>query len=360
MPFTRGFVIAVSLIVCVVVTASGAGAEDRPSERVSPPPQCNPDAVVWRTPEPPADPRKGDIWVNPLDGMEMVYVAAGEFVMGTSADEIRAWLMKHTMDEYAWFAPEAPRHRVHLDGYWIGRTEVTNAQYLRFVRATGHPAPEHWWRGRIPAALEDFPVVFLDWEGAQAYCEWTGGRLPTEPEWEKAARGGDGRMFPWAGQWDKRRCRNFELIGGRMYSSRRRNETAFMEWTGAHDELREGATLVGSYAAGASPYGCLDMAGNVWEWCADWYHARAYERHAQGQLTPPRAGPSGTRVIRGGGFTEAHPRTFRCAYRDHREPWSRELALGFRCARAAQRAQSAEGDEGEGAASHSGAHDAPR
>jgi formylglycine-generating enzyme required for sulfatase activity len=310
-----------------------AAADERPAERVSPPPPCNPNAVIWRTPEPPADPQKGDVWVNPKDGMGMVYVPAGEFVMGSSTRELNAWLQAHPEDQYSWFAHEQPQCRVKLGSYWIGRTEVTNAQYLRFVEAADYAKPEHWHGGIIPEGLENFPVSFVEWEDARAYCKWAGGRLPSEPEWERAARGGDGRIFPWGNRWEGSRCRSLESIVGHTPPTPFQNLAWFHMWIGAHDEVREGPVAAGSYVAGASPFGCLDLAGNVWEWCADWYDEQAYQRYSTGDLTPPASSPQGKRVLRGGAFSEGHPRSFRCAWRFSFEPTAREVFVGFRVAR---------------------------
>ena len=230
---------------------------------------------------------------------------------------------------------------MNLPGYWIGRTEVTNAQYRRFVRATGHRAPEHWEGGQVPAGLEDFPVVYVTWEDARAYCEWAGGHLPTELQWEKAARGTDGRVFPWGNQWDSKRCRNFELIAGRGYVSGEGRAGAFgawlaswawQAWVASHDTVREGPAAVGSYPAGRSPFGCADMAGNLDEWCADWYDAKAYQRYAKGDLTSPRTGES--RVLRGGSWDMPDPWDFRCAYGGRIVPDACSGVAGFRCAHA--------------------------
>jgi formylglycine-generating enzyme required for sulfatase activity len=309
-------------------------AEERPTERVSPAPHGNPNAVIWRTPAPPANPQKCDIWVDPASGMEMVYIAPGEFTMGTSDAEVQAWLEAHPESDYQMFRGQQPRCKVKLKGFWIGRTEVTNAQYRRFIAATNRSAPEHWLGGEPPAGLENYPVVYVEWEDAKAYCEWAGGRLPSEPEWEKAARGGDGRAYPWGVQWDARRCRCFELLSGRAYADA---EAAVSEWMGAHDEMREGPAAVGSYPTGASPFGCLDMAGNVLEWCADWYYDQAYERYAQGDLRPPAASPFGLRAARGGSFEQGYSTMFRCSCRYAYDPGAREINIGFRCARDAAR-----------------------
>jgi len=292
--------------------------EGRPTERVSPAPECNPNAVVWRTPQPPQNPQAGDIWVNPKDGMEMVFVPAGEFMLGTSDAEIDAWLRQYRNDRREYFKDQQPQCRVRLGGFWIGRTEVTNAQYLRFVQATKHRAPEYWSNGKVPAGLEDFPVVELEWSHASAYSEWAGGRLPTEMEWEKAARGTDGRAFPWGNKWESKQCRNFVLVTGRSYPTDNEWLSAGFEFIESHDELREGPVAVASYPGDASPYGCLDMAGNEWEWCRDWYDEKAYERYARGDLAPP---PSGSeRVLRGGSWSFGDPRPFRCAYRSQLPP----------------------------------------
>jgi len=312
-------------------------ARQRPRERVQPPPEVNAQAVIWRTPEPPMDPQAGDVWVDPKGGMEMVYIAPGEFILGSSDAHINAWLTRHP--EYSVtaedFADEQPQCRVDLPGYWIGRTEVTNAQYLRFVRATGHRAPEHWKGGQVPSGLEAFPAAYVSWEDAQAYCEWAGCRLPAELEWEKAARGTDARVFPWGDQWDQdHQCRNFGLVTGRSLEWQSHDWLARMAvWRMSHDDARDGPAAVRSYAADASPYGCLDMAGNVAEWCADWYEEQAYQRYAKRELTPPASGDY--KVRRGGdwdGFILSH---FRCAGRNYCRPNSLVdvRGVGFRCAR---------------------------
>jgi serine/threonine-protein kinase len=319
-----------ALVLCLC-SAGYAVGEPRPTEKVDPPPEVNPNAVVWHTPEPPVNPEAGDVWVNPKDGMEMVYVPAGEFIMGTSDAQVDAWLKEYPGDKREWFKDEQPQCRVNLPGYWMGRTEVTNAQYRQFVQATGRRAPEHWKGGQVPSGLDNFPVVDVDWEDVRAYCEWAGGHLPTELQWEKAASGTDGRIFPWGNQWDNKRCRNFELITGRAYASEDEWATAVDNWMQAHDPIRKGPTAVGSCPAGASPYGALDMAGNVRQWCADGYDGEAYKRYAKGDLTPPKSGTY--KVLRGGSWLYGAPRNFRCALRYRSLPDSRDDDFGFRCAR---------------------------
>ena len=323
---------------------TGCSAAERPTERVDPAPAVNAQAAVWRTPEPPKDAQEGDIWVNPKDDMKMVYVAPGGFTLGTSDAELDAWRKEHPAEKRWWPVHEGPQCRVRLEGYWIGRTEVTNAQYRRFVKATGHRATHHWKGGDIPAGLENLPVVFVPWGEARAYCEWAGCRLPTELEWEKAARGTDGRVFPWGNEWDSKRCRNFELLAGRTYTTFDDWNQAYQAWRDAHDELRDGPAAVGSYPGGASPYGCLDMAGNVAEWCDDWYDEKAYQRYAKGDLTPPKPGKSQAEpyigppwVVRGGCWSHVCPQYFRCADRGGRATgeWTYigYVDCGFRCAR---------------------------
>jgi formylglycine-generating enzyme required for sulfatase activity len=301
-----------------MLSVSGS-AERRPTERVRPAPQCNPNAVVWRTPEPPPNPQKGDIWISPKDGMQMVYIPPGEFIMGSSDAEIESWLKENPGDERDYYLDEQPQFSIDLEGFWMGRTEVTNAQYQRFVAATGHPAPKHWERGLIPPGLEQFPVVNVSWADAVAYCEWAGARLPTELEWEKAARGSDRRTFPWGFTWAEGRCRYF---GSHMARMKKGEPT---------DPVRDGPAAVGSYPKGASPYGCLDMAGNLWEWCADWYDGRAYDRYASGDPASPVSGT--LRVVRGGSWMAVERMAqYRCADRYANGPVNWLPHYGFRCA----------------------------
>ena len=227
--------------------------------------------------------------VNPKDGAEMVWVPAGEFLMGSTGDEVN-W-------------DERPQRNVYLDGYWIYKTEVTVAQYRKFCEATNREmpeAPEWGWK-------EDHPVVDVSWQDAADYAEWAGASLPTEAQWEKAARGTDGRKFPWGNEWDGGRCAN--SVSGRL----------------------KGTKPVGSYPSGASPYGCLDMAGNVWEWCAGWYDEDYYRKAPSNN--PPGPASGSHRVLRGGSWYYAHDGYFRCARRCRYAPGRRYGSYGFRCSR---------------------------
>ncbi|HET7343378.1 MAG TPA: SUMF1/EgtB/PvdO family nonheme iron enzyme, partial [Methylomirabilota bacterium] len=228
---------------------------------------------------------------------------------------------------HLWFEREGPRHRVDLDAFSIDREEVSNARFERFARATGYrttaeregSAPVfkdgRWstaegasWRqpdGPGTTALPDRPVVQVSWLDAAAYCAWAGKRLPTEAEWEKAARGTNGRRYPWGDDWD-------EMRAG--------------DW-GDHR-----AHAVGSAPRGASPWGVLDMAGNVWEWIADWQEGKYYEHSPDRNPRGPESGQY--RGVRGGSWN-SDPLVLRSAYRGNASPGFRSSSFGFRCARGA-------------------------
>jgi formylglycine-generating enzyme required for sulfatase activity len=230
----------------------------------------------------------GPTQVADKDGMILLYVEAGEFLMGSAASDSEA------------NNDEKPPHKVYLDAYWIDRTEVTKEQYQKCVAAGKCAAPSCSGTGQ-----GDHPVVCVSWQDAADYCAWAGRRLPTEAEWEKAARGTDGRKYPWGNEPpDDRRC-NF------------------------NQNVRN-TTPADNYLAGASPYGALDMAGNVWEWTADWYN----ETYYSGVPTPNPQGPeSGQyRVLRGGSW-DNNQRNVRAACRYRNNPDFEYYIVGFRCAR---------------------------
>lgn len=196
-------------------------------------------------------------------------------------------------------ADEQPEHTVTVAGFWISQTETTNAQYARCVDADGCTSPHNSdWRD---PARANFPVTHIDWEQASTYAQWVGGNLPTEAQWEKAARSTDGRAFPWGSKGPDEQHLNFNSS--------------------------QGPVVVGSYPAGASPYGALDMAGNVEEWVADWYAPDVYTQEPRDNPTGPDKGIF--RVVRGGSFNSSLGGV-RAASRDRALPNTNFDSVGFR------------------------------
>ena len=248
---------------------------------------------------------------NAKDGAVMIRVPAGTFLMGTSSADLAVLLKAHPKWKADWFADEQPQHSVNLDSYWIYQNAVTVKQYRAFCKATGREMPE------LPKwSKDDHPVVNVTWFDAAAYAEWAGARLPTEAEWEKAARGTHGRRYPWGDEWDAEKCHNFtdtNPVGGGFQGGR--------------------TAPVGSYPDGDSPYGIHDMAGNVWQWCQDWY-AKDYYAHAPSS-NPPGAEEGELRVMRGGSWGSSNI-SVRCAARHADSPdVTYHEAGGFRCAMSA-------------------------
>ena len=245
--------------------------------------------------------------MGPVVSHEMVQIPSGGFVMGTTPEE-EQWL-KDTGWWKDWMKNEEPAHTVHLDAYYMDKYEVTNAQYGGFMKATGRSAPEYWNDSRFNPL--DQPVIGVTWQDAEAYCKWAGRRLPTEAEWETAARGTDRRQFPWG------------------------NETPTCEYAVMCRELGHGCGKgrpwpVGSKPKGASPYGAYDMAGNVWEWVNDWYDNAYYSRSPNRNPTGSESGDH--KVLRGGSWYNFDPRNLRAAFRDGYPPDSKSIFVGFRCA----------------------------
>ncbi|MFO0631144.1 MAG: SUMF1/EgtB/PvdO family nonheme iron enzyme [Polyangiales bacterium] len=218
------------------------------------------------------------------------YIPGGSFTMGATADD----------------APpdERPAHEVSLSDYCLDRTEVSSGAYTRCVAAGACTRPA------TQSPVEEAPVTGVDWNQSERYCRFVGGRLPTEAEWEFAARGTDGRLFPWGNEPP--------------------GDCERIDWTVSGASCRGvGASPVGTYPRGESPYGVLDLSGNVWEWTADWY-ARSYEGAQAQDPTGPEQGSA--RVTRGGGWNNDQPDRLRSTFREGQHPAFHDYDLGFRCA----------------------------
>jgi formylglycine-generating enzyme required for sulfatase activity len=258
----------------------------------------------------------GDTQIRPKDGMVMVYVPAGEFVMGSNEDEVDFALQQ--CKKYGdncrrrYFSVEMPMHSVILDSYWIDQTEVTIGQYQECLNTGACDAT-----GCLEETQEgskNYPAVCVTWEQAAAYCEWAGARLPTEAEWEYAARGPERRRYPWGD----------ELEGTYL------NYCDINCPLGKRDEIFDDgyarSAPVGSFPQGASWVGAMDMAGNVWEMVADWNGKYPTEK----QLNP--TGPTtGERKVARGGSWNASPDHVRSALRTHMAPGEAIDHAGFRC-----------------------------
>ncbi len=228
-------------------------------------------------------------FIDSKSGVEFVPVPGGDFRMGSDEEDDDA----------------RPVHRVRIRPFWVSRFEVTQGLYARFLAASGRPEPAHWTNPRQVGP--DRPVIGVTWDDALEFCRWAGGRLPTEAEWEFAGRGTDGRRYPWGNDDpDPSRATHHLDIGF------------------------AGTRPVGAAAAGGSPFGALDMAGNVFEWCQDWYDAGYYGRSPEDNPTGPAAGRF--RVVRGGAWISL-PDACRSASRSQFAPTGRSALLGIRVVR---------------------------
>jgi formylglycine-generating enzyme required for sulfatase activity len=250
------------------------------------------------------------VMVDPTDGMMRIQIPAGEFVMGSSQEQ-----------DPDTTAEEVPPHIVYLDDYWIDKMEVSNAQYAMCVAGGACTAPGDFssiTRAGYYGSAEyaEYPVISVSWSQAAAYCAWAGRRLPTEAEWEKAARGPDGRIYPWGNTFDGTLANYCDSSCLNDWRDLRFND-------GYYD-----TSPVGEYPAGASLYGVLDMAGNVYEWVADWY--APYSPDPQTNPAGPNSGQE--RIIRGGSWGD-DPVHVRAPIRSHLNGDSWMNFIGFRCAR---------------------------
>ena len=269
----------------------------------------------------------------------MVLVPAGSFLRGSTAEqaqqEYEESKKKFIDATKEWFDREVPQRRVYLDAFYIDKYPVTNVRFSRFVVATSHRTEAEkggggwvWdgskrkWEAKSDASWKSptggdssyrnrlrHPVVQVSWKDARSYCRWAGKRLPTEAEWEKAARGVNGRKYPWGNDW---------ADGSKViWNKNSRGKTHPVDRT---------------YNTHRSPYGAVDMSGNVWQWVGDWYgknyYANAPERNPKG----PSSGSG--RVLRGGSWLNDGASYFRAANRANGHPASRDARISFRCAKA--------------------------
>ena len=263
---------------------------------------------------------------------DMVLVPAGEFLMGSPAGT-------------GGLPDEQPQRRVYLSSFLIDRHEVTNQAYAGFVTATGHRIPENTnpsstlWSDKIPiAGIERHPVVNVGWDDAIAYCRWVRKRLPTEAEWEKAARGTDERRYPWGNEWDFSKANSASFWAGRTieFSSGADWDAFWIRGDGARlakEKGLKGEVLtmpVGSFPQSLSPYGLHDMAGNVAEWVQDWYDPNYYRSAPLSNPTGPERGA--IKSMRGGSWLKPAI-SLRTTDRDWGTMDGRPSGTGFRCAK---------------------------
>lgn len=241
------------------------------------------------------------ILAAPLSAAEpgMVFIPGGEFQQGRAArlpdTEVKWYPTAHKDDQ--------PARRVTLDPFYLDETEVTNADYAAFAKATRHRTPYHWRKGALPEGKERLPVVNVSWDDATAFCEWRGRRLPTEAEWERAARGNaDGALYPWGDRDPKPADARFNADAPLPVCSKTKNY-----------------------------YGLCDMTGNVWEWVSDWYGRTYYSEAPPANPTGPATGLY--RVLRGGSWFDQPGLFLMVSYRSWARPGERSATIGFRCAK---------------------------
>jgi len=263
---------------------------------------------------------------------DMVRIPAGEYRMGTAEGSDG-------------LADEHPERLVLLHAFFLDRFEVTNQDYAAFVQSTGHrppannnPASTIWNDTTYPQAIAKHPVVNVSWEDAVAYCRWSGKRLPTEAEWEKAARGTDGRRYPWGNDWSWKKANSASYWAGQTieFQSGADWEAFWIKGDGARLAKEKGIkgevlTLpVGSFPDGASPYGIQDLAGNAAEWVQDWYDPNYYRSAPLSDPGGPERGA--IKSMRGGSWLKPAI-SLRTSDRDWGVMDSRPSGTGFRCAK---------------------------
>lgn len=245
----------------------------------------------------------------------MVLVPAGYFSMGSDEEDTEGHALSLGLDK-PWYADETPQHRLHLDDFFIDRYEVTNKEYYIFTQATDRESPRTWRGPRYPEGEDQLPVHGVSFYDAAAYAEWAGKRLPSEAEWEKAARGETPRRYPWGDQFDINRAN---------VSPSPRQKTG------------RGLQPVGSFPSGASPYGAEDMIGNVWEWVHDYYEPYPESTWHSKEYEDKKVVVRGMSYLGVGHFskkdyTRVVAMKSRAAFREKLHPVIRRIDVGFRCA----------------------------
>ena len=294
-PFTIGLLLSTGLMVSTTVLAVTSGGSD----------------VADIVPEWTSEGKRAATHLATLPPKdETVLVPAGPFLMGSDRQ----------MDRNA-YPQEMPQRTVHVDAFEIDKYEVTTVQYLRYVLANNLPPLVDWkWGGVFQETMSSHPVMHVSWFEADAYCKWAGKRLPTSAEWEKAARGVDGRIYPWGNQIAGLSRANFGRTG-LSGPVRDRPERLL---------LYPPIVSVDKYENAVSPYGVFNMAGNVAEWTADWYDPGYYKYAPDKNPKGPVHGSH--KAFRGGGWIDSTP-AVRPAQRNGADPRTRMNWLGFRCAR---------------------------
>lgn len=257
----------------------------------------------------PGEPAPGTAIVHPVDGAIMVWVPSGVFLMGMDAPEAQKMADRLGYKHYHEFAAEEwfPQRRVFVQGYFIDQYEATHELWGKFVKATGHKdekvkGPKEAAEGKMAM----YPVCQVSWAEAQKYANWAGKRLPTEAQWEKAARGTDGRWYPWGNE-------PLDVSRGVFVDLKKNTDTYF--------------EMVGGKPAGASPYGCMDMAGNMYEWTSEWFEP--YPNNPEASRLLSYCGHQNG-VLRGGSFYHAR-HSYSAAKRFGFRPSETYFHVGFRC-----------------------------
>jgi formylglycine-generating enzyme required for sulfatase activity len=265
------------------VKPRSAGSDTKPVEKMRPPANGSPASKATALPQLPST-------LTGKDGAPMVLVPAGEFTMGSEQGD----------DD------EQPVHRVLLDSFYLDTFEVTNGRFAKFVAAIQSEPPWGFADQETPVVQAEQPVRWVNWMDALGYCLWAGKRLPTEAEWEKAARGTDGRTYPWGNEPPTAAHAVFGLTEG-----------------------AETVSPIGTRDLGSSPYGAHDLAGNLYEWVTDWYDDTFYTQPAPSN---PRGPGEGTAKVQRGGSYINSPYRLRSAFRTKGDPTEHDPHVGFRCA----------------------------